>query len=100
MRTMEDLIGAVRDDRSRRYLAEAVYAYQAGALRPALIATWVTVALDLVAKIRQLAEDGDGLARDFIGNLDKAIGSNNIATLHSIEIGILATARDQFEMIG
>ncbi len=99
MRAVEDLIGAVRDDRSRRYIAEAVSAYQAGAPRPAIIATWVAVALDLVAKIRQLADDGDGAALDFVTKLDAVIASNNVSALHSIEKGILATARDQFEMI-
>lgn len=99
MQAVEDLVGAVRDDRSRRYLAEAVYAYQAGALRPAIIATWVAVALDLVAKIRQLADHGDGAARDFINKLDAAIAGSRVQVLHSIEQGILTTARDQFEMI-
>jgi len=99
VQAVEDLVGAVRNDRSRQYLAEAVNAYKAGALRPAIIATWVAVALDLVAKIRQLADDGDGAARDFIKNLDTAIAASRLQALHSIEQGILTTARDRFEMI-
>lgn len=99
MRAVEDLAGDVRDDRSRRYFDEAVHAYQAGALRPAIIATWVAVALDLVAKIRHLADDGDGAARVFVTNLDNAIMGGNPTALHSIEQGILVTARDQFELI-
>jgi hypothetical protein len=99
VRAVEDLVGTVRDDRSRRYLAEAGHAYQAGALRPAIIATWVAVALDLVAKIRQLADDGDGAARVFVSSLDGAIASGSASALQTIEQGILTTARDQFEMI-
>jgi hypothetical protein len=70
MAGVEDLVDAVQDDRSRRYLAEAVHAYQAGAHRPAIIAIWVAVALDLVAKIRELADDGDGAARAFVASID------------------------------
>lgn len=99
MAAIEDLVDAVRDDRSRRYLAEAVHAYHAGALRPAIIAIWVAVALDLVAKIRELADDGDGAARVFVTKIDGAIAGGNTSALHSIEQGILRTARDQFEMI-
>jgi hypothetical protein len=59
VRAVEDLLGAVRDAGSRRLLGEAIRAYQAGALRSAINATWVVVAVDLIAKIRELAGDGD-----------------------------------------
>ena len=63
MRSTEDLLNQVRESASRAQLTEAVRAYQAGAFRAAIISTWVTVALDLVSKIREIAETGDRSAR-------------------------------------
>lgn len=59
MRALEDLLNSVRDRQSREHLAEAVRAYNAGALRAAIISTWVAVALDLTGKIRELSELGE-----------------------------------------
>lgn len=62
VRAVEDLITTVRDQRSREQLMDAVRAYQSGALRACVVSTWVAVALDLTAKIRELADGGDGAA--------------------------------------
>ena len=70
MRALEDLLNEVRDRESRRYLEEAVRAYHVGALRAAIVAIWVTVAFDLIAKIRQLAAANDPAANDFTRKLD------------------------------
>jgi len=100
VRAVEDLVGAVRDHETRRLLGEAVRAYHAGALRSAINATWVVLAADLIAKIRELAGDGDPGAVAFVGKLDQAIATANVAVLQRIEHELLVTARDEFELIG
>ncbi|MFD2024080.1 hypothetical protein [Promicromonospora aerolata] len=99
MRAVEELVGQVRDPRSRDHFAEAVRAYGAGAYRAAIISTWVTVALDLLGKIRQLSEDGEGAATEHIAKLDKAITSNDRWKLQELERSLLDVCRDSFELI-
>ncbi|MEO3775462.1 hypothetical protein ABGB16_01145 [Micromonospora sp. B11E3] len=99
MRALEDLQAAVRDAGSKRYLTEAVRAYQAGAFRPAIVATWVAVALDLVNKIREIAGTGEGEARDFVEGLDRAITSGNVEHVAKVERDLLHLCRDKFELL-
>ena len=100
MRAVEDLITAVRDQRSQEQLMDAVRAYQSGALRACVISTWVAVALDLTAKIRELADGGDSAAVAWTGTLDQAITNDDIARLGKIEQGLLDACRDTFQFIG
>jgi cell division inhibitor SulA len=99
MRAVEDLVNSVRDEESRRYLNEAVRAYQAGAFRAAVVATWIAVALDLVAKIRELAAIGEGAAVAYVARLDQAIANSNRPQLSNLEMELLDVARDQLELI-
>jgi hypothetical protein len=99
MRALEDLTNEVRDTRSRDRLAEAVRAYQSGALRPAIIATWVAVALDLVNKIRELADLGEPAAMAYVKELDGAIAAQSPKALARLERELLDRCRDEFEFI-
>lgn len=99
MRALEDLQAAVRDPGSRRYLTEAVRAYQAGAFRPAIVGTWVAVALDLVNKIREIAAAGEGEARSFVEGLNRAIASGNVEHVAKLERDLLEVCRDKFELL-
>jgi hypothetical protein len=99
MRAIEDLLGQVKDDRSRAQLAEATRAYGAGAFRAAIISTWVAVALDLVAKIRELADQGEANAVSKVTTLDAAISSTDRNALMAFERGLLDACRDDFEFI-
>ena len=100
MRALEDLLNEVRDRESRRHLDDAIRAYQAGAFSSAIIATWIAVAYDLIGKIRELAESGDGQAGDFARGLDNAISSENGRDeLQKIERDLLKVAHGTFEFI-
>ncbi|MGW0434682.1 hypothetical protein ACWDV4_19370 [Micromonospora sp. NPDC003197] len=99
MRALEDLQAAVRDPGSRRYLTEAVRAYQAGAFRPAIVGIWVAVALDLVNKIREIAASGEGEARSFVEGLDRAVISGNVEHVAKLERDLLEVCRDKFELL-
>jgi hypothetical protein len=99
MRAVEDLVNSVRDHESRRYLEEAVGAYQVGAFSAAVVAIWITVAFDLIGKIRALADSGDGAAADFMRGLERAIESDNRSLLLDIERSLLNVAHDTFEFI-
>jgi hypothetical protein len=99
MRAVEDLLNDVRDAASREHLSEAVRAYQAGAFRSSIISTWVAVALDLVAKVRELADMGEPGASAYVLALDRAIATDDARKLMELERELLNKARDDFELI-
>lgn len=99
MRDLEVLLASVRSSDSRQQLGEAVRAYQAGAYRAAIISTWVAVSLDLVGKLRELADDGDGAARTKIEELDRAISTQDVKVLQRFESELLDVSHETFEML-
>ncbi len=96
---LDELVLAVREPESRRLLAEAVNAYRGGAFRSALISTWIAVAYDIIAKIRELAAHGEGGAKTFIDELTKAIDAKNVRRLQEVENGLLASAQTEFAFL-
>ena len=101
MRAVEDLLNEVHDRESRRYLAEAIGSYQAGAFRAAIVATWVAVAFDLIGKIRELDEAGDPTAGAFMRGLERAIENQAQSPdlLLDIERNLIKVAHESFEFI-
>lgn len=99
MRDLRELEGLVRDPDSRPHFREAVLAYQAGALRAAVVETWVAVVVDLTNKVRHLAETGDGIAKKAIGKVDAAILANSVADIQSFERGLLEQCAVEFELL-
>jgi hypothetical protein len=87
------------------YISEAITAYRAGALRSALISTWTAVAYDIIAKIRELAGQGDPDAAAFVRDLDDAIAQQArgdaaaIPRLLKIENDLLDKALTKFEFL-
>ena len=57
------------------------------------------VALDLVSKLREIADDGDPAAALEIANIDAAIVSGDLGELQKFENGLLDLCRDKFELI-
>lgn len=90
---------AVRDRESRRLIAEAITAYRGGALRSAIMSTWIAVAFDIIAKARELSALGDPASTAFIKDLDHAIEHRSITKLQAIETGLLSTAFNQLQLL-
>jgi hypothetical protein len=83
---------SVRDRESRRLIDEAITAYRAGALRSALVSTWIAVAYDIIAKARELAALREPAAVAFVHELDNSITTKDTRKLQSIEREILDKA--------
>jgi hypothetical protein len=99
VQALENLYNAVRDPATKLRIREAIGAYNAGAFRSAIISTWVAVSLDLVAKIRELADQGDGAAVAWRDALDAAIVAGDRQKLQQIEADLLDQAMTQFSFI-
>ncbi|MFF5407858.1 hypothetical protein ACFY8K_33950 [Streptomyces misionensis] len=100
MRALEDIRNQVRSAKSRRYIDEAIAAYNGGAYRSALIAIWIAVAADLIEKLRFLADEGDANATAHRDKLDAAIKDNKINELQKFERELLAKAHQDLQLIG
>lgn len=97
---LDALALSVRDPRARAQIREAITAYRAGASRAAIIATWVAVALDILAKIEEVAQNGDGAGQEFIASFERARASNNIPQLQKLESDLLNQAQGKFAFFG
>ena len=62
---IDTLALAVRDRESRRLIAEAITAYRGGALRSAIMSTWIAVSFDIISKARELAAQGEAVPKAF-----------------------------------
>lgn len=89
---------AVRDRESRRLIAEAITAYRGGALRSAIMSTWIAVAFDIIAKARELAAQGEAAPKAFVQELDSAIANRDIKKMQTIETDLLKIANDQLQL--
>lgn len=99
MRSLEDLTSSVRIRASRVQFEEAVRSYSAGAYRSATVALWICLVLDLVEKLRILADAGDGAARKLIDEVTRAREAEDIQKMLNIEAGLLDRAFADFELI-
>ena len=93
MRDFADLESLVRDEASKGYLHEAVVALGAGANRAALVSLWTAVTLDLIDKIRRLADSGDGEAVTVAEQIDGAIKSTSVRSMQNVEFDLLSNAQ-------
>lgn len=96
---LDELILACRDARAKSFLAEAVGSYKAGALRAAIVATWIAVCFDIIDKLRELSLSGDKEAERQVEELEKTRKSGDITKALKFERNLLELARDRFELI-
>lgn len=97
---LDELTHRCWNKETRGHVAEAITCYRAGAIRSSIVATWISVFFDLIAKVRDLSISGDGAASDFYERFEIATRENNVAALLSIERQILDFAKNDLELIG
>ncbi len=89
----------VRDGESRRLIDEAITAYRSGALRSAIISTWIAVAYDIIVKARELAGQGETAPQKFVSELENAIVLNDKRKLQTFEAELLHRANCDLEFL-
>lgn len=98
MRDFADLESAVQNKDSRTYLHEAIVALNSEANRAAIVTLWTAIMLDLIGKVRHLANSGDNDAEHIVQAIDHAIDSNDVRNMQNIEFGLLTNA-EKLEII-
>ncbi|MBL8299344.1 MAG: hypothetical protein JNN30_13480 [Rhodanobacteraceae bacterium] len=95
---IDSLTLAVRDPESKRLIGEALSAYRGGALRSAIVSTWIAVDYDIIAKAKELSAHGDAAAAAFVQEMEQAIQKNDVRKLQGIESGLLSTANTKLQL--
>jgi len=96
---LDALALTVRNPLTKDYIDEAVKAYRAGSYKAAIVAIWVAVTFDVIAKVRELAGQGDGQAMAFVNAWDTNVAANNIDKLLTMERDLLGKAETDFGFI-
>ena len=99
MRDIESMILGVNDQRVRPLVEEVSRSLNGGARRSAVVSLWVAVVVDLTNKIRVLAEAGDGKAKAYVTDLDRAVTSQDVHEYLKLEGGVLDFALNEVELI-
>lgn len=92
-----------RTENARSYVAEAIQCYRAGAYRSTIVNVWIAVVFDLIDKVRDLAQAGDGKARDLNAKYETYLEQLNEGNEQGVkkalefERDILVTCRDKLE---
>lgn len=89
----------VRERESKRLISEAIAAYRGGALRSAIMSTWIAVAFDIISKARELAAQGEAAPIAFVQDVDLAIANDDIGKMQRIESDLLKTANEQLQLL-
>lgn len=68
---LDELVLRCHDVESREIISEAIASYHVGALRAAIVTTWLAVYFDIASKIRSLAIGGSTAAQGWVADLDR-----------------------------
>lgn len=102
---LDELILKCRAESSKGYVSEALASYRVGALRAAIVTTWIAVILDILEKIQELALDGDAKAKAKVAefeSLQDRLQRNDPTALEAalkFEREMLEVARDDFGLL-
>lgn len=89
----------IRDSRTKPLVSEAIRCYNAGAYRAALVSLWIAVNVDLVQKLQNLSDTGDGAARDYLSTFTKAVETRNVHQAQNFERNLLEKCKDDFDLL-
>lgn len=101
---LDELILSCRDQQTKAFFTEAVNCYRAGAYRSAIVATWITVVFDLIAKLREIAYTDDPNTADrgaaaLLKELEAICQKQDVGKSQEFESTILEKVKTQFELI-
>jgi hypothetical protein len=96
---LDELALRCRDAKARIYLREAISCYKAGAMRAAIISTWIALAFDFIDKLATLEMQGDKQAIAFAAEFRKIRESGDIAGSLKFEKMILERAHKELALI-
>ncbi|MFF1779942.1 hypothetical protein [Streptomyces virginiae] len=97
MLNLEERITRVWHQEVRPLVADAYRCHSTGTPRAAIVATWTAVCADIIHKLYQLAEDGDGKAAEVVKRIEAARSTADaeaVKTMQQVESSLLQNALD------
>ncbi|MFB8314726.1 hypothetical protein ACFC5T_40410 [Streptomyces sp. NPDC055961] len=97
MLNLEERITRVWHQEVRPLVADAYRCHSTGTPRAAIVATWTAVCADIIHKLYQLAEDGDGTAAEVVKRIEAArskADAEAVKTMQQVESKLLQNALD------
>jgi hypothetical protein len=94
---LEERITRVWHQEVRPLVADAYRCHSTGTPRAAIVATWTAVCADIIHKLYQLAEDGDGTAAEVVKKIEAArskADAEAVKTMQQVESKLLQNALD------
>ena len=95
---IDTLCSSVRERGSRQLIEEAICAFRGGALRSAIIATWIAVAYDIISKAKELTVQGE-TSNEFVEEHDSAVMRNDVLALQRMEKDLLKMVKNDWHLI-
>lgn len=95
---LDELVQASINADSKALIREAVLSYRAGAYRAAIASTWVATCVDIIEKIRALADTGDEVAQAEAKKINE-VGPTDKNAMLRVEGSLLDLAFERFEFI-
>lgn len=95
---LDELLLKTKGKHAREYLNEAIVSYRAGAYRAAVTSTWISICVDVIEKIRELAMGADAEAVNIEKRLN-SIHSNDFRGMLDFENDILRIAHEDLGLI-
>ncbi|MBL7284684.1 hypothetical protein FPH17_09300 [Corynebacterium godavarianum] len=89
----------IRDSKTKPLVSEAIRCYNAGAYRAALVSLWIAVNVDLIQKLQNLSDTGDGAARDYLRTFTNAIETRNVSQAQKFERTLLEKCTSDFDLL-
>lgn len=96
---LDALVLSCHNHASRTHIREAIVCYRAGAFRSATVAAWHAVVYDLIAKMREMVEQGDTDPQADLESLRHAQQTNCRAQLQSFEDRALTDAHEEYGLL-
>lgn len=97
---LEEVVARCRDESSRAYIAEALAAYRVGAYRSCIVSVWVGIVYDVLAKFRELSEEGDTNAESEIAKFESLRKNQDIRGSQNYESSLLELIEgEQFQFV-
>lgn len=98
---LDELVLKCRDDRARQYIAEAVACYRGAAYRSCIVASWIAVTFDFLAKLQDLDLTGDPNAAKHLKAFEdiRVGGEARLIEALAFESDLLDLASREFELL-
>lgn len=95
---LDELVLKCKNEKSKKYIYEAIACYRNGAYRASIITTWISIVFDLIEKFNELSLSGDNKATQLSTEFKMITAQGDISKSLNYEREILDKAKNELDM--